>query len=143
MSFLRVYGVVIWNYYFLILIVLFVLVTFFIHFWKAVSVVITIIWVLISLEFIVDLTWFSSSVIRICSALILLLNACCWFDCHKQAHWGVPRKKCSENMQQIYSRTLMPQCDFNKVALQRYWNRTSAWVFFSCKFAAYFQNKVS
>ena len=33
----------------------------------------------------------------------------------------------------------MPKCDFNKVALQLYWNHISAWVF-SCKFAAYFQN---
>ena len=33
----------------------------------------------------------------------------------------------------------MPKYDFNKVALQIYWNHTSAWVF-SCKFAAYFQN---
>ena len=36
----------------------------------------------------------------------------------------------------------MPKCDFNKVALQLYLNRTSAWVF-SCKFAAYFQNVCS
>ena len=42
-------------------------------------------------------------------------------------------------MQQIYRRTPMPKCDFNKVAKQLYWNRTSAWVF-SRKFAAYFQN---
>ena len=28
------------------------------------------------------------------------------------------KKKCSENMQQIYRRTPMPRCDFNKVALQ-------------------------
>ena len=33
----------------------------------------------------------------------------------------------------------MPKCDFNKVAQQLYWNRTSVWVF-PCKFAAYFQN---
>ena len=33
----------------------------------------------------------------------------------------------------------MPKGDFNKVALQLYWNRTSAWVL-SCKFAAHFQN---
>ena len=33
----------------------------------------------------------------------------------------------------------MPKRDLNKVTLQRYRNRTSAWVF-SCKFAAYFQN---
>ena len=34
------------------------------------------------------------------------------------------------------------KCDFNKVTLQFYWNRASAWVF-SCKFAAYFQNTFS
>ena len=33
---------------------------------------------------------------------------------------GVSRKRCSENMQQIYRRTPMPKCDFNKVAKQRY-----------------------
>ena len=38
----------------------------------------------------------------------------------KQPPRGVPRKRCSENMQQIYRRTLMPKCDFNKVALQLY-----------------------
>ena len=32
---------------------------------------------------------------------------------------GVLRKRCSENMQQIYRRTPMPKCDFNKVALQK------------------------
>ena len=35
----------------------------------------------------------------------------------------------------------MPECDFNKVALQLYLNHTSAWVF-SCKYAAYFQNNL-
>ena len=30
------------------------------------------------------------------------------------------RKRCSEYMQQIYRRTNMPKCDFNKVALQLY-----------------------
>ena len=48
---------------------------------------------------------------------------------------SVPRKRCSENRQQIYRRTPMLKCNFNKVAKQLYWNRTSAWVF-SCKFAA-------
>ena len=33
----------------------------------------------------------------------------------------------------------MPKYDFNKVALQIFWNHASAWVF-SRKFAAYFQN---
>ena len=29
---------------------------------------------------------------------------------------GVLKKRCSENIQQIYRRTSMPKCDFNKVA---------------------------
>ena len=33
---------------------------------------------------------------------------------------GVPSKRCSENMQQIYRRTSMLKCDFNKVAKQLY-----------------------
>ena len=57
----------------------------------------------------------------------------------KQPFKGVLLKRCSENMQQIYRRTPMPKCDFNKVAKELYWNRTSAYVF-SCKFAACFQN---
>ena len=36
----------------------------------------------------------------------------------------------------------MPKQNFNKVALQHYWNRTSAWVF-SFKCAAYFHNTFS
>ena len=32
----------------------------------------------------------------------------------------VLKKRYSENMQQIYRRTPMPKCDFNKVALQLY-----------------------
>ena len=47
----------------------------------------------------------------------------------KQPFRGVLWKRCFENMQQIYRKTL-------------YWNRTSAWVF-CCKFAAYFQNTFS
>ena len=39
---------------------------------------------------------------------------------------GVLRKRCSKNMQQIYRRTPMAKRDFNKVALQLYWNHTSA-----------------
>ena len=38
----------------------------------------------------------------------------------KQPPKGVPRKRCSENMQQFYRRTHMPKCDFNKFALQIY-----------------------
>ena len=38
----------------------------------------------------------------------------------KQSPRGVPRKRCSENMQQIYRRTPMSKCDFNKVPKQGY-----------------------
>ena len=48
-------------------------------------------------------------------------------------------KRSSDNMQQIYRKTPMPKCDFNEVALQLYWNHTSAWLF-SWKLAAFFQN---
>ena len=37
----------------------------------------------------------------------------------KQPSRGVLRKRCSENMQQIYRRTPMSKGDFNKVALQQ------------------------
>ena len=57
----------------------------------------------------------------------------------KQPPRGAPRKRCSENMQKIYSRTPTPKCNFNKVALQIYWNNTSASWVFSYKYAAYFQ----
>ena len=46
----------------------------------------------------------------------------------KQHPIGVLIKKCSENMQQIYRRTSISQCDFNKVAKQFYRNHTP----FSC-----------
>ena len=36
----------------------------------------------------------------------------------KQPPRVIVRKRCSENMQQIYARTPVPKCDFNKVALQ-------------------------
>ena len=38
----------------------------------------------------------------------------------KQPFRGALTKRCSENMQQIYRRTPMPKCDFNKVAKQLY-----------------------
>ena len=39
------------------------------------------------------------------------------FD-QKQLFRGVISKWCSENMHQIYRRTPMPKCDFNKFAKQ-------------------------
>ena len=50
------------------------------------------------------------------------------------------RKRCSENIEQIYRRTPMPKYDLNKVPFP--WNHISA-LAFSCKFAAYFQNTSS
>ena len=51
--------------------------------------------------------------------------------------WWILRKRCSENMQQIYSRTRMPKCDFNKFALQEYrWVAASEGLTFSNKHAA-------
>ena len=38
----------------------------------------------------------------------------------KQPSTVLLKKKCSENMHQIYRRTPMPKCDFNKVALLCY-----------------------
>ena len=38
----------------------------------------------------------------------------------EQPSRGVLRKRCSENIQQIYKGTLMPKCDFNKIAKQLY-----------------------
>ena len=61
---------------------------------------------------------------------------------HKELSAGVLKKKCFENMPQIYRRTPMPKCDFNKFAKQLCWNHTSA-IVPSCKFAANFQNTFS
>ena len=38
-------------------------------------------------------------------------------------------KRSSEKMHELYRRTTMTKCDFNKIALQLYWNHTSTWVF--------------
>ena len=40
-----------------------------------------------------------------------------WKDFQKQPLRGVLEKRCSENVQQIYRRTPMPKCDFNKVEI--------------------------
>ena len=39
---------------------------------------------------------------------------------NKQPFASALKKRCSENMQQIYRRTLMLKCDFNKFAMQIY-----------------------
>ena len=40
----------------------------------------------------------------------------CMYETQKHPLRVVPRKRCSENMRQIYSRTPMSKYDFNKVA---------------------------
>ena len=47
-------------------------------------------------------------------------------DVQKQPPIGAPRKRCSKNLQQIYRKTPMPRCNFNKVLKQFYWNHTPA-----------------
>ena len=62
------------------------------------------------------------------------------FQVQKQLPRGVLSKGYSENMQQIYRRTPIPKCDFNKVAFSNFIEiNTSGWVFYY-KFAACFQN---
>ena len=73
----------------------------------------------------VSLNWFSG----LCIVTFLLLFG----SFQKQPPRGAPRKRCSENIQQIYRRTPMPKCAFNKVAKQPNWNHFSTWGF-SCKF---------
>ena len=75
---------------------------------------------------------------------MILAGRCISNTCEIVLHFqrqpkGVLVKKFSGNMQQIYRRTRMGKCDFNKVALQLCWNHTSR----HCSpvnFAAYFQN---
>ena len=43
-----------------------------------------------------------------------------YFEGQKQPSKSVLKKRCSENMQQIYRRAAMQKCDFSKVALQLY-----------------------
>ena len=43
-----------------------------------------------------------------------------YYKYQKQPPSGAPRKRCSENMQQIYRRTSMTKYDFNKVVMQLY-----------------------
>ena len=56
-------------------------------------------------------------------------------DFQKQPPRGVPRKRCSENMQQIYRRTPMPKCDFNKVAFQNTFSQEHLWVLLDFSFS--------
>ena len=50
-------------------------------------------------------------------SILKTVNTTCKSPSQEQPHRGVPMKRCSENMQQVYRRTPMPKCDLNKVAL--------------------------
>ena len=76
--------------------------------------------------------WFISCILI--HTLLVYTTCRCDHQNQKQTSRGAFKKRCSENIQQIYKRTPMPKCDFNKV--------TKVWVF-SCKFAAYFQSDFS
>ena len=78
------------------------------------------------------LFYIKSSKYLLIFALIFLMF---WFrfsdiTSQKQLSIGVLIKKCSKNMQQIYWRTSMLKCHFNKVAKQLQWNYNSSWVLF-------------
>ena len=92
---------------------------------------------------VVDICWYWFW-IRLSIVLTTYFPSAIYQTCmtQKQPSRVVLRKRYSDNTQQIYRRRPMPKCNFNKVALQLYWNRASAWVF-SCKFAAYFQKTFS
>ena len=66
----------------------------------------------------------------------LVLIAC---FVQKQPSRGVLKKRCAEIIPQIYRRTPMPKCDFNKFAKQLFLSHPSGWVL-ACTFVAYFQN---
>ena len=54
------------------------------------------------------------------SFLSLQVNKFMQSEIQKQLLRGLPKKKYSQNMQQIHRRKAMPNFDFNKVALQLY-----------------------
>ena len=77
-------------------------------------------------------TLFMSSFLRLLTyylSLLCLLFILFWYWFYSWHEWlqeqpskGVLRKRCSENIQQIYRITPMSKFGFNKVALQLYWN---------------------
>ena len=87
-----------------------------------------------------EMLWKKSFTVYPC--LKCCFNISSHYYIQKQLSRTVLKKRCSENMQHIYRRTPIPKCDFNKVALQLYWNCTLTCVF-CCKFATYFQNTFS
>ena len=74
--------------------------------------------------------WFFVCIELIFFLPLSYLRVCMFFSCHrmriqKQPSRGVRRKRCSENMQQIYRRTPIPKCDFNKVEIALWYGFSS------------------
>ena len=67
-----------------------------------------------------------------------MILSCFKFNVEKQPSRGVARKRCSENLQQIYKKINMPKCDFNTTFLKSHFSMG-----ISRKFAAYFQKTFS
>ena len=80
-----------------------------------------------------------STIILLIMLAVLNLRKKRFYKRWRAYHWIFAVGRSAENLQQIYRWTPMPRRNFNTVALQLYWNCTSALVF-SCKFPAYFQN---
>ena len=77
--------------------------------------------------------------LRCCFSHIPIKNAIIDYRIQKHPSRRVLRKRCSENMQQIYSRASMSKCHIDKAAKRLCWNHTSAWVSY-CKSGTYFEN---
>ena len=58
---------------------------------------------------------FEGVCLRVCMC-VLLEKQLYFLQNQKQPSRDVLRRRCSENMQQIYRETAMSKCDFNKVA---------------------------
>ena len=70
------------------------------------------------LQFQKDTTSFFSSLLKTTTKSTHFLPA--KKKTQKQPSRGPLRKRCPENMQQMYRRTPMPKCDFNKYAKELY-----------------------
>ena len=78
------------------------------------------IFLILNFQLLVYLTQINLVLLLTCLVQLISLHrlALPFYQLQKQPSRGVFRKRCSENMQQIYSRTPMPKCDF-KIALRQ------------------------
>ena len=85
-----------------------------------------------SIVFLKEVTWVATKMLIFLVLLIWIIEKCfisnkkSLRDTKKQPSRGVLKKRCSENMQQIYRTTHMSKCDVNKVEKQL--KKTSGWL---------------